>query len=123
MNWVEISVPDRGKVMKFYQDLFGWKIVTGKDMTPAGPGDQYPHISHGDQFIGGLPGPQERDPNAPAHFMTYWSVADVAAATEKAKSLGATTFVENMDIGENGRISVVADPQGAVFALHEATKG
>lgn len=120
VNWVEISVPDRSRIIQFYQDLFGWRIVTGKDMTPAGPDDQYPHIAHNGDLIGGLPGPQERDPNAPPHFMVYWSVADVAASTAKAKSLGANAFVENMDIGENGKISVMADPQGAVFALHEA---
>jgi predicted enzyme related to lactoylglutathione lyase len=120
VNWVEISVPDRSRIIPFYQDLFGWKIVTGKDMTPAGADDAYPHIALGDSLIGGLPGPNERDPNAPPHFMIYFSVDDVAASTAKAKSLGANAFVEAMDIGENGKISVLADPQGAMFALHEA---
>ena len=120
VNWVEISVPDRAKILSFYQDLFGWKILEGKDGKPATADSAYPHIMHGADMIGGLPGPQERDPNAPAHFMIYFSVDDVAAATSKAKSLGANAFVESMDIGENGKISVLADPQGAVFALHEA---
>ena len=118
--WVEISVPDRSKVMTFYQDLFGWKVVTGKEMKPAGPTDEYPHIAHGDGFIGGFPPPEQRDPNAPPHVMIYFGVDDVAAATAKAKSLGAMVFVEPMAIGENGKISVMADPQGAAFALHEA---
>ena len=119
VNWVEISVPDRSKVMKFYEDLFGWTFVTGKDMKPAGPNDEYPHIAHGDGMQGGLPGPEQRDPNVPAHMLAYFSVADVAASTAKAKSLGASVFVEPMDIGENGKIAVMADPQGAAFALHQ----
>jgi predicted enzyme related to lactoylglutathione lyase len=120
VNWVEISVPDRSKIMKFYEQMFGWKMVTGKDMKPAGPTDEYPHFMLGDAMLGGLPPPEQRDPNAPPHFLIYFSVADVAASTAKAKSLGANAFVENMDIGENGKISVLADPQGAMFALHEA---
>ena len=120
VNWVEISVPDRSKVMKFYEDLFGWTFVTGKDMKPAGPDDAYPHIVSGDAMLGGLPGPNERDPNAPPHMLAYFSVADVAASTNKARSLGATVMVDSMDIGENGRISVLQDPQGAFFALHQS---
>ena len=120
VTWVEISVPDRSKIMKFYERMFGWKMVTGKEMKPAGPTDEYPHIMLGDAMLGGLPPPEQRDPNAPPHFLIYFSVADVAASTEKAKSLGANAFVENMDIGENGIISVLADPQGAMFALHQA---
>lgn len=119
VNWVEISVPDRSRVMKFYEDLFGWKLYTGKDKKPAGPDDEYPHIEHGGAMIGGLPGPKERDPNAPPHMLIYFSVADVGASTAKAKSLGANVFVDSMDIGENGKISIVADPQGAMFALHQ----
>jgi predicted enzyme related to lactoylglutathione lyase len=120
VNWVEISVPDRSKVMKFYEQLFGWKSVTGKDMKPAGPNDEYPHFMLGDAMLGGFPPPEQRDPNAPPHFLVYFSVDDIAASTAKATSLGANAFVENMDIGENGKISVLADPQGAMFALHQA---
>src|SRR5687767_1309492 len=86
VTWVEISVPDRGKVMKFYEDLFGWKMFAGKDNKPAGPNDEYPHISHGDAMIGGFPPPEQRDPNAPPHFLIYFSVEDLAAATAKARS-------------------------------------
>lgn len=120
VNWVEISVPDRSQVMKFYNDVFGWTFVTGTDMKAAGPQDEYPHIMLGEAMLGGLPPPEQRDPNAPPHFLIYFSVEDVAASTAKAKSLGATAFVEAMDIGENGIISVFADPQGAMFALHQA---
>jgi len=120
VNWIEISVPDREKIVKFYEGMFGWKMVTGKDMAPADATTNYPHIAHDGALVGGLPGPEWRDPNAPPHFLIYFSVADVAASTAKAVSLGARAFVDSKDIGENGRISVLADPQGAMFALHQA---
>ena len=119
VNWVEISVPDRARVMKFYEDLFGWQVVNGKEKKPATAADDYPHVLHGDAFIAGFAGPSQRDPNAPPHLLTYFSVADVAASTKTAASLGAQVFLDVMDIGENGKISVLADPQGAMFALHE----
>ena len=121
VNWVEISVPDRAAVMPFYESLFGWKMVGGKDKVPATPADGYPHILHGDAFVGGLPGPAQRDPNAPPHFLIYFSVKDTAASTKRAAELGARVFVDAMNIGENGTISVLADPQGAMFALHQAS--
>ena len=119
VNWVEISVPDRSKIMAFYEQLFGWKFATGKENRPATPADDYPHIALGDRMIGGLPGPEQRDPNAPPHMLAYFSTSDVAASTAKAKSLGASVVVDVMDIGENGKISVLSDPQGAFFALHQ----
>ena len=94
-------------------------MTAGKNGAPAGPND-YGHIENAGAMIGGIPPASMRDPNAPPNWMMYVEVADTAAATTKAKSLGANVFMGPMDIGENGTISVISDPQGAVFALHQA---
>ena len=60
-------------------------------MTPASPGDYY-HIVNNTQMIGGVAPPEQRDPNTPPHWLTYFAVADCAAATRKAVSLGATAL-------------------------------
>jgi len=44
-------------------------------------------------------------------------VSDVDASAGKAKQLGAKLMVPPQDIEKLGRFSVVADPQGAVFAI------
>jgi predicted enzyme related to lactoylglutathione lyase len=119
VGWIELNVGDTAQAAKFYGDVFGWKVTNGKEMKPAGP-DEYGHIMNGHAMIGGLPPASMKDPNAPPHWLIYVEVADTAATTAKAKSLGATAFVDSMDIGEHGTISVIADPQGAVFALHQA---
>ena len=119
VGWIELTTTDEAKAAKFYGDVFGWKVTNGKG-APAGP-DDYGHIENAGTAIGGIPPASMRDPNAPPNWMIYVEVADTAAATEKAKSLGATVCMGPMDIGENGTISVLQDPQGAYFALHQAT--
>jgi predicted enzyme related to lactoylglutathione lyase len=119
VGWIELTTTDETRAAKFYGDVFGWKVTNGKG-GPAGPND-YGHIENGTEMIGGIPPASMRDPNAPPSWMIYVEVADTAAATDKAKSLGATVVVGPMDIGENGTISVLQDPQGAFFALHQAT--
>ena len=44
---------------------------------------------------------------------------DVDADTQKAVGLGAMVAVEPHDIPGTGRFSILADPQGAVFALFQ----
>ena len=119
VGWIELTTTDEARAAKFYGDVFGWKVTNGKGGA-AGP-DDYAHIENGGQMIGGIPPASMRDPNAPPNWLIYVEVPDVAAATDKAKSLGATVVVGPMDIGENGRISVLQDPQGAFFAMHQAT--
>ena len=117
--WGELSTPDQANGGRFYADVFGWQMVSGKDMTPASPGDYY-HIVNGAQMIGGVAPPHQRDPNAPPHWLVYFAVTDCAAATRTAISLGATAYLDSMDVGDEGIVSVIADPQGAVFGLHQA---
>jgi predicted enzyme related to lactoylglutathione lyase len=119
VGWIELTTKDEKDAARFYGKVFGWKVTNGKG-APAGP-DDYGHIENNDVPIGGIPPASMRDPNTPPNWMNYVEVADTAAMTGKARSLGATVLMDPMDIGENGTISVLADPQGAVFALHQAT--
>lgn len=55
-------------------------------------------------------------PGVPPAWLTYLSTTD-ADATATA---GATVLAEPFDVGDLGRMAVVADPQGAVFGLWQA---
>jgi predicted enzyme related to lactoylglutathione lyase len=50
-------------------------------------------------------------------WLPYFAVDDCDGATEKARSLGGHGIVPAMDIPNVGRMSVLADPQGATFAV------
>ncbi len=54
--------------------------------------------------------------NEPTYWLVYFGADDIDARLAKAGELGGTTLVDATDIGM-GKIGVVQDPQGAVFAL------
>jgi predicted enzyme related to lactoylglutathione lyase len=110
--WADLSTSDPERAKQFYSGLFGWEIVTGDKDTSG-----YLHIKNAGKFIGGIPPAKMRDPRAKPHWLTYFYVADVDAATKKAEGLGAKTYIAPMTIEGAGRMSVLADPQGAVFSL------
>jgi predicted enzyme related to lactoylglutathione lyase len=60
--------------------------------------------------------------NVPPHWLPYIAVDDVDASAAKVKDLGGTVRSAPMDIPEIGRFAVVADRQGATFAVFKGTK-
>jgi predicted enzyme related to lactoylglutathione lyase len=114
MCWVDLSTPDPERAKQFYSDVFGWKIEPGQD--PSG----YLHIKNGDEFIGGIPPAAFRNPSTPPHWLIYFLVSDCDASTAQAKEMGANVLMPSMTLENVGRWSVVADPQGAVFAIFQA---
>src|SRR5690606_34675419 len=52
----------------------------------------------------------------PPHWMPYIAVADIAAASTQIEALGGAIAVPAFDT-PYGRISIVNDPQGAVFTV------
>ena len=113
--WADLSTPDQEHASLFYRDLFGWKIVQGEN-DPSG----YLHIVNGEEFIGGIPPAARRNPNIPPHWLAYFAVSVCDATAAKAKDLGATFHLAPMTLENVGRMAVLADPQGAVFAIFQS---
>jgi uncharacterized protein len=114
--WADLSTPDQARAGQFYSDLFGWQIMK-EDEDPA---HNYWHIKNGEEFIGGIPPASHRQPGTPAHWMAYFTVSDCDTTAATAKSLGANLNLPPTDFEDVGRISVIADPQGATFAIFKA---
>jgi predicted enzyme related to lactoylglutathione lyase len=110
---IELHTGDLAKAKAFYSGLLDWNL---QDMPMPGGGGSYTMINVGEGTGGGM----MSDPGIPPHWMAYIGVDDVAAATAKAKSLGATVIQDVMVVGEYGLMSVMTDPTGATFALWEA---
>jgi hypothetical protein len=109
--WADLSTSDPARASQFYADVFGWTIESGDD--------GYVHIANGSDYIGGLPPAEHRMPHEPPHWQLYFQVDDCDAATRKATELGARIFAGPMTIEHVGRMTVLADPQGAVFSLFQ----
>ena len=115
--WADLSTPDTKRATDFYSGLFGWQLTTDpKD--PSG----YLHIKNGEHFIGGVPPAAYRQPGVPPHWLAYFLVDDVDASASKAKQMGANLYLPPMSMEGVGRFSVIADPQGAVFAIFKSAR-
>jgi len=112
--WADLNTTDPARATAFYSGVFGWEIAPGQDNTG------YLHIKNGAEFIGGIPPAEHLPPNSPPHWMIYFYVEDCDAAAAKAKDLGAALHMAPSTIEKVGRMAIVADPQGAVFALFQA---
>ena len=115
--WADLSTPDAKRASDFYSGLFGWQIMPGENDKSG-----YLHIKNGEHFIGGVPPSAHRQPGVPPHWLAYFWVDDVDASAAKAKQMGAKLYVDPMTIENVGRLSVIADPQGAVFAIFNSPK-
>lgn len=111
--WADLNTTDPARATAFYSGVFGWEIAPGQDNTG------YLHIKNGAEFIGGIPPAEHLPPNSPPHWMIYFYVEDCDAAAAKAKDLGAALHMAPSTIEKVGRMAIVADPQGAVFALFQ----
>jgi uncharacterized protein len=56
-------------------------------------------------------------PGAPSAWLAYVLVDDIKAATEKARSLGATVKRDVTEVMGAGWLSIIADPTGATLGL------
>lgn len=114
--WADLNTRDRQRAGEFYSGLFGWQMMK-EDEAPE---HNYWHIKNGEHFIGGLPPGAPQNPGAPAHWLAYFQVTDCDVTAAEAKNLGATLYMPPTDFEDVGRVSVIADPQGAVFAIFKA---
>ncbi len=99
---VELNTTDVSKAKAFYGKLFDWALQDA-DM---GPGGTYTIINVG----GGTGG-------APSSWPAYVLVDDITAATQKAKSLGATVMKDVTEVPGVGWLSIIIDPTGAALGL------
>ncbi|MEZ5967082.1 MAG: VOC family protein [Planctomycetota bacterium] len=111
-GWAELNTRDTSAAKKFYTTLFGWEA---KEST--GPMAYTEWTLPGCKQFGGMLEMNEGWGDAPPCWLGYVMVDDCDATFAKAASLGATPIVPPMDIDNVGRFSVIADPQGAVFAF------
>ena len=114
---VELSTTDLGKAKSFYQSLFNWQL---KDEDMGG-GMSYTMISVGEGTGGGMM--KHPVPGAPSAWLPYVLVDDIAAATAKAKSLGATVAREVTEVPNAGSFSIIIDPDRRASGALAAKEG
>lgn len=118
LTWTELLTTDTSKAGAFYTGLFGWGTET-MPMTMV-PGATYTMFKRGEAYAGGMMPITPQMGPIPPNWMSYFAVADVDAAAAKAARIGAKIHMPPTDIPNIGRFAVLADPQGAAFAIYKS---
>lgn len=109
--WNELQVDEVAAVLPFYRVVAGMEGQTG----PAGEMDAYTQFLVGGRSVAGaLKKPM---PQVPSNWTVYFNVADVDTSVAKAVELGGQILAPAFDVPGIGRLAVLGDPGGAVFAL------
>ena len=116
--WVELGTSDNEAAKNFYTQLFGWEYTD----NPMGPEGVYTILTLNGKDVGGLYKlmPDMVAQGVPPHWLSYVAVTSADETAEKAKAAGATVMNGPFDVSTIGRMAVVQDPTGAVFALWQA---
>jgi len=114
LAWVELSSPDAAASRDFYSKLFGWDIEVNEDPQYGG----YALARIGGADVAGI-GPKQ-SPEAPTAWGLYVGADNVDDLAHKATSARGTVVAPPFDVGDQGRMTVLADPTGAVISAWQA---
>ena len=109
--WHELLTTDTAAAAAFYP-----KVVPWRTQPSSMPG--YTIWMAGQSQVGGLMALPADAAGTPPHWLIYIGTPNVDATAEHAQRLGARVVKPAADIPNVGRFAVLADPQGATFALY-----
>lgn len=114
-NWVDLTTTDPAGAKAFYGALFGWEA----EDIPTGGGFDYTMFRiNGYNVAGGGPMPPEmQEQGIPPFWTSYIKHDDVDAIAERITAAGGTLLMPPMDVMEEGRMVMAADPERAVFGV------
>lgn len=113
-TWADLTTTDVAAAKAFYQGLFGWRM---QDIpTPMGP--SYTMCFLGEDRVAGIgPTPAGYQAFTPTAWTCYVNVADVDAVLARVAPAGGRVVMPAMDVMDQGRMALLADPSGAVLGL------
>ena len=116
---VELITPNLAAAKNFYAGLFGW---TFRDRQTGGT-NYAEALLNGRPVAGLVYRPLPRDTKRSPAWLGFFSVRDVDAASLIALQHGAKVLFGPRTIPDRGQEAVLADPQGAIFAIIESSSG
>ena len=114
--WVDTDQPDVEAAKEFYGALFEWEF---DERTPDGTDERYFVAQIRGLDVAGVGTKMDGD-TTPTVWNTYIAVDSADSTAAKVKEAGGTVLMDPFDVGDAGRMAVVADRSGAVFCVWEA---
>ena len=106
---VEIPAMNVEGAGKFYESLFGWKLMPMPEMN-------YTMWEDGSGSGGGFP--QVSDENPAGQVLVYIASDDIEADLKKVEKLGGKVLHPKTEIPQMGWYGVFQDPTGNVLAVY-----
>lgn len=110
--WSELNTRDLDGAKAFYPAVFDWEPRSSEGEAMAYTEWQL----GGESIAGAMEIPPMVPAEVPPNWLIYFAVEDTDAAVAKAVELGGGAVMPGMDTPA-GRLAVLQDPQGAVFAV------
>lgn len=114
--WFDLATTDADGARGFYQELLG---LTATDLESDR--EVYTVLQKDQKSVCALYAMSQemRVQKMPSHWLSYVSVESVDASVDNVETLGGTVMQTPIDVADAGRMAVVSDPAGAIFALWE----
>ncbi|MDL4814118.1 VOC family protein [Actinomadura opuntiae] len=112
--WADLASPDFAASKAFYRDVFGWDSYT---LTLDRLGDYEIFTIEGPDGprVAGMQ-PLPDDTEEPS-WTSFFMVEDVDATARAVRAGGGQDLADPVEVGQLGRMSFLADPEGADFGV------
>ncbi|WP_431679839.1 VOC family protein [Kitasatospora sp. KL5] len=110
LTWNDLHTSDPEAASAFYSAVFGVEVAPIDGMP------DYRGIHVDGRAVGGVVGLQDDPPGTPSHWRVWYAVDDTDSTVDALVKAGGTVLAPPSD-GPAGRVALVADPQGAAFAV------
>ncbi|MDH4204011.1 MAG: VOC family protein [Desulfobacteraceae bacterium] len=111
--WFDLFTHDLQIASHFYEELFGWSFY------PAESGRKLVNtiIREGIPIANAIQINRKKNKARKSKWLSYVSVEDVDRSTKLVEQNNGIIYMRPKELPNRGRVAVVKDPQGAVFAM------
>jgi len=122
--WHDLLTTDIEASRKFYGGLFGWTFEEVPISLGFGNSGNYLLIRHKGELVGGMVDTERLGTKVNnSQWVVLMSVDDVDLAVQNVLDAGGEIMTPPTDLNERGRIAVVTDNSGALFAILQTRDG
>lgn len=122
--WHDLLTEDAEATEHFYSELFGWQFEPITVALGFGKSLNYSVISNKGVAIAGMIDTSQFDnPQNQSQWVSVISTDNLQQSIERLQANGGLLQGGPVDLGPRGQLAVVADPQGALFALLQTRDG
>jgi predicted enzyme related to lactoylglutathione lyase len=117
--WADLVTPNLSSAEKFYGGLFGWTFQS----IHAGDSDYVVATISGRPIAGIVEKPISVSDRRQSAWLTFIAVRDVDAVKRTVLARKGRVLADSVSYAMRGRQAVLADPEGAVFAILASSSG